>query len=103
MQILFILSGAGLPIAIQRYFAERDGPVSAARLLGLSLVIAVLFGVATGATAPYWAEGLGFGDSGALVPLAAAWGGLGTMTGSSLALLRSQDRIGAYAVVGLFQ
>jgi O-antigen/teichoic acid export membrane protein len=72
-------------------------------MLGLGVVIGLLVGVVAGSSAPLWGPAVGFADQRLLVVLAASWAGLGAITGCSLALLRSQDRIGPYAAVGLLQ
>jgi O-antigen/teichoic acid export membrane protein len=103
MQVLLILAGAGLNLSIQRWYAQRDGSADAARLLTLGMLTALVVSVVAMVTVPAWGPAMGFGGDQDVVRLAVGWAGLGAVTGCSLALLRSQDRLAAYAAVGLFQ
>lgn len=103
MQVLFVLAGCGLQVAVQRWFAEPGGPVAAARLLTLGIVASVVVTALVLLTGPLWAGALGFAGFGTDLVLAVLWGGLSAVTAAGLALLRSHDRLLAFAVVSLLQ
>lgn len=104
MQVLFVLTGLGLASALQRTFAQPgQGPQAA---LGL---VALLVGTAAGLTwladltGPAWAPSLGFHGYPVALHVAVLWGGTSSATNGCLALLRSQDRLKAFASVSLVQ
>src|SRR5205085_11405512 len=55
------------------------------------------------ATAPLWSGPLGFAGSPDAARLAAVWAGAAAVTAVVLGLLRSQDRLLGYSLVGLVQ
>jgi O-antigen/teichoic acid export membrane protein len=102
MQVLFVLGGCGLQVAVQKYFEDR-GPDAARRLLTLSIVAAVGITALAHVTGPLWSEPLGFGDYEGAVRLAVLWAGSSAVTAALLAMLRSQDRLLAFSCVSLLQ
>lgn len=103
MQVLFIVAGLGLRTAIQRRYAGDDGPRAAARLLTLTIVVSTVITAIADTTGPVWSHWLGFAGYGGALRLAVFWAGVSAVTASSLALLRSQDRLLAFGVVSLLQ
>lgn len=103
MQVLFVVAGLGLQTAIQRHYAAKDGRIDAARLLSLSIAVAVTVTVVADSTGRWWSSSLGFESYGGALRLAVSWAGVSAITGSALALLRSQDRLLAFSCVSLVQ
>lgn len=102
MQVLFVLGGCGLQVAVQKYF-EEHGADAARRLLTLSIVAAVGITAVAHLTGPLWSEPLGFGAYEGAVRLAVLWAGTSAVTAALLAMLRSQDRLLAFSCVSLLQ
>jgi O-antigen/teichoic acid export membrane protein len=102
-QLLFIIAGLGLNTAIQRHHAMPGGATAAAKLLMLSLVLAVVVTGAVDSTGRIWSPYLGFDHYGGPVRLAVFWAGVSAATYATLAILRSQDRLLAFSAVGLLQ
>ncbi|MCW2699966.1 MAG: hypothetical protein JWQ45_1501 [Blastococcus sp.] len=102
MQVLFVLGGVGLSVAVQKCFEDR-GADAARRLLTLSIVAAVVITAIAHLTGPLWSEPLGFGDYQGAVRLAVLWAGTSAVTAALLAMLRSQDRLLAFSCVSLLQ
>jgi O-antigen/teichoic acid export membrane protein len=88
--------------AIQRQYAET-GIENARRLLTLSLLVAFAVTALVDVTGPLWGDPLGFTTYGGVVRLAVFWAGVSAVTNSALGLLRSQDRLRAFASVSLLQ
>ncbi len=103
MQVLFVVAGLGLQTAIQRHYAAKDGRIDASRLLSLSIVIATTVTLVADSTGRWWSSALGFESYGGALRLAVIWAGVSAITGSALALLRSQDRLLAFSCVSLVQ
>jgi len=103
MQVLFVVAGLGLSTAIQRRYAGLDGPVAAARLLLLTVVLAGVVTVLMDSTGSVWSRLVGFDSYGGSLRLAVYWAGVSAVTNASLALLRSQDRLLAFSCVSLLQ
>lgn len=103
MQVLYVLCGMGLSVAIQRRYPEPGGPADARRLLLLATVASLALTVAVDGTGRWWSSPLGFSAYGGAVRLAVWWAGISAMTNAGLAYLRSQDRLGPFAVVSLVQ
>ncbi|GAA2469363.1 lipopolysaccharide biosynthesis protein [Winogradskya humida] len=103
MQVTMVLGGFGLQTAIQRQFARPGGDLDARKLLSVTLLLACAFTAAALLSSSWWSGALGF--EGSLTPprLAIVWAGLSVATSAALALLRSQDRLGAFAAVSLVQ
>lgn len=102
MQVLFVLGGCGLSVAVQKFYEDR-GPDAARRLLTLSVVAAVVVTAIAHLTGPLWSEPLGFGEYQGAVRLAVLWAGTSAVTAALLAMLRSQDRLLAFSCVSLLQ
>ncbi len=102
MQVLYVLGGLGLSVAVQKFYEDR-GPDAARRLVTLTGVAAIGVTVAADLTGSLWSGPLGFGEYEGAVRLAVLWAGTSALTASVLALLRSQDRLGAFSVVSLLQ
>lgn len=102
MQVLFVLGGLGLSVAVQKIYEDR-GVEAARRLLALTAAGAVVVTVLADLTGPLWSGSLGFGSYGGAVRLAVFWAGTSALTASVLALLRSQDRLGPFSLVSLLQ
>ncbi|MDP9799650.1 O-antigen/teichoic acid export membrane protein [Catenuloplanes nepalensis] len=103
MQVLFVVGGFGLQTAIQRAYAQPGGPAGARRIVTLAIVLALaVTGLALGTVAG-WARPLGLTGELPALRLAIAWAGLSAITNASLGLLRSQDRLAAFALVSLVQ
>jgi O-antigen/teichoic acid export membrane protein len=103
MQVLFVLTGCGLQVAVQRWFAEEDGPVTAARLLTLSMLISAVVTLLALVTGSLWSPVLGFPAWDPPLRAAVLWAGTSTVTAAGLALLRSHDKLLAFALVSLLQ
>lgn len=102
MQVLFVLGGLGLQVAVQKVFEDR-GPDAARRLITVAFAAAVVVTLVADLTGPLWSGPLGFGGYGGAVRLAVVWAGLSAVTATLLALLRSQDRLLGFTVVSLLQ
>lgn len=103
MEVLFVLSGLGLDIALQRQFAGVNGTAGARKLLAVAIVLAGVFTALASSTVGWWAAPLHLVGHESALRLAVVWAGLCAMTGSALALLRSQDRLAAFVTVSLMQ
>jgi O-antigen/teichoic acid export membrane protein len=103
MQVLFVLAGLGLRTAIQRQYAGPDGPIAAARLLLLTVVLATVVTVLVDITGQVWSRHVGFESYSDSLRLTVYWAGISAVTDASLALLRSQDRLLAFSCVSLLQ
>ncbi|SNR77262.1 Membrane protein involved in the export of O-antigen and teichoic acid [Blastococcus mobilis] len=102
MQVLYVVAGLGLQVAVQKYFEER-GADAARRLLALGIVAAVAITALADLTGHWWSDALGFGGYDGAVRLAVLWAGASAITATVLALLRSQDRLLGFSVVSLLQ
>lgn len=102
MQVLYVLGGFGLQVAVQKYFEER-GADAARRLLVLGIAGAVAVTAVADVSGPWWSDVLGFGAYDGAVRLAVVWAGASAVTATVLALLRSQDRLLGFSVVSLLQ
>jgi O-antigen/teichoic acid export membrane protein len=103
MQVLFIVAGFGLQAAVQREYAARPAFPGARRLVGFAVVAAVLVSVLAWMTVGLWSRPMGLADEPAALKLAVVWAGSSAITNISLGLLRSQDRLIAFATVSLMQ
>ena len=102
MQVLVVLAGCGLQVAVQRRFADR-GAAAAAGLLTVSLLAAALVAGTAVATSSLWGPQLGFAGDSVVVRLAVLWAGTSAVTACCLGLLRSQDRLVGFTAVSLAQ
>lgn len=103
MQVLFVVGGFGLQTAIQRAYARPGGAGDARRIVALAMVLAVAVTALALSTADGWARPLGLDGELPALRLAIVWAGLSAVTNASLGLLRSQDRLAAFALVSLLQ
>jgi len=103
MQVLFVLAGCGLQVAVQRWFAQPEGPVTAARLLTLSILASTVISLLALVTGPLWSPALGFPAWNLSLQMAVLWAGTSAVTAAGLALLRSHDKLLGFAVVSLLQ
>jgi O-antigen/teichoic acid export membrane protein len=104
MQVLFVVTGLGLANTLQRTYAQDEkGPEAALRLVSLLMLVSTGFTALAVVTGPLWAPALGFDGYPAALRLAVLWGGVSAATNGCLALLRSQDRLAAFAAVSLLQ
>ncbi|WP_033339771.1 lipopolysaccharide biosynthesis protein [Catenuloplanes japonicus] len=103
MQVLFVVGGFGLQTAVQRAHARAGGPSDARRIVTLAIVLALAVTALALATAAGWARPLGLAAEMPALRLAIVWAGLSAVTNASLGLLRSQDRLAAFALVSLLQ
>lgn len=99
MQILFVVGGAGLATAIQHQYAVGSR-VDARKLLAVATAAALLAGLVAHITGDLWSRALGFDGYGPLLKLTVLWAVSGAITNCVLAMLRSQDRLLRFALVG---
>jgi hypothetical protein len=78
---------------------ERD----ARRLVTLAIAVSLLVWVVADRTGPVWAPALGLGDYPLPVRYAVGWASMTAITYAALGLLRSRDRLLAFATVSLLQ
>jgi O-antigen/teichoic acid export membrane protein len=103
MQVMFLMAGFGLYAAVQRQYERPGGKADAPRLLTAVIVLATLLAVVAVSTEHLWIGPLGLSSESTALRLAVLWGGSSAVTAASLALLRSQDRLRAFALVSLVQ
>ncbi|GAA3348140.1 polysaccharide biosynthesis C-terminal domain-containing protein [Amorphoplanes nipponensis] len=103
MQVLFVVGGFGLQTAIQRQHELPHGRRDAAKVLAVSVALTASVTVAALGTVAFWARPLDMLDQLVALRISVVWAGLSAITGASLALLRSQERLPAFAAVSLFQ
>ena len=98
-QLLAIVAGLGLNGSVMlEYFDERSGEAAARRLIGTALVAAMVVVALAELTGPLWSGAFAELEYGTELRLA-TWTALPlAVLASSQALLRSQDRAGAYVV-----
>jgi O-antigen/teichoic acid export membrane protein len=101
-QILGPIFSFGLPFAAQKMFAEDDGDRRARGVLAISSVLAILAWVVAAVTAPQWGPAVGLYQV-LDARLAAFWGALFALTWTSLAMLRSRERLGLAIFVAALQ
>jgi O-antigen/teichoic acid export membrane protein len=82
----------GLPFAAQKVFAEQDGDRRSRGSLAISAVLAVVASLVVVLAAPVWGRVVGL-DRVLDARLAALWAGCFAMTLTSLAILRSRDKL----------
>jgi O-antigen/teichoic acid export membrane protein len=102
MQVLFVLCALGLGTAIQRQHAQGRR-VDARKLLSVAIASSTLVSLLVHLTGPAWSEALGFPAYGPFLWLTVTWAGASAIATCSLALIRSQDRLGRFVVVALTQ
>jgi O-antigen/teichoic acid export membrane protein len=102
-QVLAALGGFGLHIGVQRQFADEDHAHRARGLITVALVLAGAVGAITYATGPLWSRALGLGSFTTVLQLTVVWAAMTAVCQTMLALLRSQDRLGAFTAVSVAQ
>jgi O-antigen/teichoic acid export membrane protein len=103
MQIIFIVAGFGLQAAVQREHSGHGNLLGARRLIGFGLIAAVALTFTAWSTVDLWSGPLGLDDNLFIVRLSVIWAGMSAVTNTSLGILRSQDRLFAFSMVGLLQ
>lgn len=103
MQALSVVAGLGLGAAVSRAYFEKRGPTKARRLVTVTISFAVLITAVADVTGRFWATAIGFNGYGGAVRLAVFWAGVSAVTGCALRLLKTQDRIVAFAIGSLIQ
>jgi O-antigen/teichoic acid export membrane protein len=91
-QLLGVIFSFGLPFAAQKVFAGEDGDRQSRGVLAISAVLAVLASLVVILAAPVWGPVVGL-DSVVDARLAALWAACFALTWTSLAMLRSEDRL----------
>src|SRR5262249_34305015 len=91
-QLLGVTFSLGLPFAAQKVFAEEDGDRRSCGTLAISAVLAVAASLVVVLSAPAWGPIIGL-DLVLDARLAAVWAGCFALTMTSLAILRSKDRL----------
>jgi O-antigen/teichoic acid export membrane protein len=102
MQILGPILSFGLPFATQKVFAGEDGHRRARGVLAISAVFAIAGFVVVALAAPLWGPAIGL-NTVLDARLAALWGALFALTWTSLAMLRSRERLGMAIFVAALQ
>jgi O-antigen/teichoic acid export membrane protein len=101
-QLFSVLMVFGLDQAL--LMEHGDGGVrraAAPRIVFLAAGIAALLTAALGLTGPAWSQAAGFPGFHGIVLLAVLWSGPGAVNLVLMALLRAQDRLGAFVAVNL--
>jgi O-antigen/teichoic acid export membrane protein len=103
MQVLFVFAGLGLQTAVQREYSARGNPRGARQLVLAAVVVIMVISALAWCTTGLWADALQMADDVTALRLAVLWAGASALTTVSLALLRSQDKLAFFSVVGLVQ
>jgi O-antigen/teichoic acid export membrane protein len=91
-QLLGVALSFGLPFGAQRVFAGEDGDRRSRGVLAISAVLAVAASLVAVVTAPAWGPAVGL-DQVLEARLAALWAACFALTWTSLAMLRSRDKL----------
>jgi O-antigen/teichoic acid export membrane protein len=91
-QILGVTFNLGLPFAAQKVFAGKDGDRRSRGVLAISAVLAAAASLVVVLAAPVWGPAVGL-DRVLDARLAALWAGCFALTMTSLASLRSRDKL----------
>ena len=91
-QLLGVTFSLGLPFAAQRVFAGEDGDRQSRGVLAISAVLAVTASLIAGLAAPLWGPAVGL-DLVLDARLAALWAACFGLTLTSLAMLRSREKL----------
>ncbi|BCJ40221.1 hypothetical protein GCM10010168_30790 [Actinoplanes ianthinogenes] len=102
-QVVFVFAGLSLQSAVQREYAAHRNPLGARQLTATALLVAAAVTALGWSTAPWWSGPLGLAADLGPVRLGVLWAGAAAATAVTLALLRSQDRLGAFVSVTFFQ
>jgi O-antigen/teichoic acid export membrane protein len=103
MQVLFVFAGLGLQTAVQREYSALANPRGARQLVLAGVVVTVAISALAWYTVGLWGSALRMGGDAPALRLAVLWAGSSAMTTISLALLRSQDRLGWFSLVSFVQ
>ena len=101
-QLLGVTLSLGLPFAVQKVFAEKDGDRRSRGVLAISAVLAVAASLVVVLAAPAWGPAVGL-DRVLDARLAALWAGCFALTMTSLAMLRSRDKLRMATFVAALQ
>ena len=101
-QLLGVTFSLGLPFAAQKVFAEEDGFRRSCGVLAISAVLAVAASLVVALAAPAWGPLVGL-DRVLDARLTALWAGCFALTLSSLAILRSRDKLRTAIFVAALQ
>ena len=101
-QLLGVTFSLGLPFAAQKVFAAEDGDRRSRGVLAISAVLAVAASLVVVLAAPAWGPAVGL-DQVLDARLAALWAGCFALTLTSLAMLRSRDKLGMAIFVAALQ
>ena len=91
-QLLGLTFSLGLPFAAQKVFAEQDGDRRSCGVLAISAVLAAAASLVVFLAAPAWGPVVGL-DRVLDARLVALWAGCFALTLTSLAILRSRDKL----------
>jgi O-antigen/teichoic acid export membrane protein len=91
-QLLGVTFSFGLPFAAQKVFAGKDGDRQSRGVLAISVVLAVAGSLVVILAAPAWGPAVGL-DRVLNARLAASWAACFGLTLTSLAMLRSRDKL----------
>jgi O-antigen/teichoic acid export membrane protein len=101
-QLLGVTFSFGLPFAAQKVFAGEDGDRDSRAVLAITAVLAVAASLVTVLAAPAWGPAVGL--AGVLeARLVAVWAGCFALALTSLAMLRSRDKLGMAIFVATLQ
>jgi O-antigen/teichoic acid export membrane protein len=103
VQVVAALTSFSLQSAVQRVFANGDGDRDARRVVTLAVVLALGMWALVDVTGPLWSQALGLGGYGPTMQYGVAWAALWAITNVALGLIRSHDRLLAFALVTLLQ
>jgi O-antigen/teichoic acid export membrane protein len=101
-QLLGVTFSFGLPFAAQKVFAGEDGDRRSRGVLAISATLAVAASLVVVLAAPVWGPAVGL-DGVLEARLAALWAGCFALTLTSLAMLRSRDKLGVAIFVAALQ
>jgi O-antigen/teichoic acid export membrane protein len=98
-QVLIVLATVGLDQAIILERVREGGAHAARGLLAVGILVASLVMLAAVASATWWGRWLGFGGLTPLLVATVLWTAPGAAVQLMMALLRSEDRLRAFAVL----
>jgi O-antigen/teichoic acid export membrane protein len=101
-QLLGVTFNLGLPFAAQKVFAGKDGDHRSRGVMAISAVLAVAASLVVALAAPLWGPAVGL-DQVLDARLAALWAGCFALAMTSLAMLRSRDRLTMAILVAAIQ
>lgn len=101
-QLLGVILSFGLPFGAQKVFAGEDGDRRSRGVLAISAVLAVVASLVVILAAPVWGPAVGL-DSVLDARLAALWAAFFALTWTSLAMLRSRDKLRMATFVAALQ